>query len=50
MLPFLYGVDPVQIDDIRYGCCMEPSDSLNVTRVAALLAGIPIFSVTESKA
>ena len=35
------GVDPTQIDDIRYGCCMEPSDSLNVTRVAALLAGIP---------
>jgi len=35
------GVEPVQIDDIRYGCCMEPSDSLNVTRVAALLAGIP---------
>ena len=35
------GVEPAQIDDIRYGCCMEPSDSLNVTRVAALLAGIP---------
>jgi acetyl-CoA C-acetyltransferase len=35
------GVDPAQIDDIRYGCCMEPSDSLNVTRVAALLSGIP---------
>ena len=35
------GIEPAQIDDIRYGCCMEPSDSLNVTRVAALLAGIP---------
>jgi acetyl-CoA C-acetyltransferase len=35
------GVDRAQIDDIRYGCCMEPSDSLNVTRVAALLSGIP---------
>jgi acetyl-CoA C-acetyltransferase len=35
------GVEPAQIDDIRYGCCMEPSDSLNVARVAALLAGIP---------
>jgi len=35
------GIEPSQIDDIRYGCCMEPSDSLNVTRVAALLAGIP---------
>ena len=35
------GVEPAQIDDIRYGSCMEPSDSLNVTRVAALLSGIP---------
>ena len=35
------GVDPVLIDDIRYGCCMESSDTLNVTRVGALLAGIP---------
>jgi acetyl-CoA C-acetyltransferase len=35
------GIDPVLIDDVRYGCCMEPVDSLNVTRIAALLAGIP---------
>ena len=35
------GIEPSQIDDIRYGCCMEPSDSLNVTRVAALMADIP---------
>jgi acetyl-CoA C-acetyltransferase len=35
------GIEPVQIDDVRYGCCMEPSDSLNVARVAALMAGIP---------
>ncbi len=35
------GVDPAAIDDIRFGCCMEPADSLNSTRVAALLAGIP---------
>jgi acetyl-CoA C-acetyltransferase len=35
------GIDPAIIDDIRYGCCMEPADTLNVTRVAALLAGIP---------
>jgi len=33
--------DPGMIDDIRYGCCMESPDTLNVTRVAALLAGIP---------
>ena len=35
------GIDPKIIDDIRYGCCMEPVDALNVTRVGALLAGIP---------
>ena len=35
------GIDPALIDDIRYGCCMEPSDALNVARVGALLAGIP---------
>ena len=34
-------LDPSLIDDIRYGCCMEPVDTLNVTRIAALLAGIP---------
>ena len=35
------GIDPAVIDDVRYGCCMEPVDTLNVTRIAALLAGIP---------
>jgi acetyl-CoA C-acetyltransferase len=35
------GIQPSQVDDVRYGCCMEPSDALNVTRVAALLAGVP---------
>ncbi|MBW1695328.1 MAG: acetyl-CoA C-acyltransferase [Deltaproteobacteria bacterium] len=35
------GIDSSIIDDVRYGCCMEPADSLNVARVAALLAGIP---------
>ena len=35
------GIEPNIIDDVRYGCCLEPSDALNVTRVAALLAGIP---------
>ncbi len=35
------GIDPGSIDDVRYGCCIEPVDALNVTRVAALLAGIP---------
>jgi len=35
------GIDPSIIDDVRYGCCMEPVDTLNVARIAALLAGIP---------
>jgi acetyl-CoA C-acetyltransferase len=35
------GIDPALIGDIRYGCCLEPTDTLNVTRTAALLAGIP---------
>lgn len=35
------GIDPSVVDDVRYGCCMEHHDTLNVTRVSALLAGIP---------
>ena len=35
------GIDSGLIDDVRYGCCIEPADTLNVARVAALLAGIP---------
>lgn len=35
------GIDPGIIDDVRFGCCMEPTDALNVARVAALMAGIP---------
>ncbi len=35
------GIEPEMIDDIRYGCCMESCDTLNVARVGALLAGIP---------
>jgi acetyl-CoA C-acetyltransferase len=35
------GIDPSIIDDVRYGCCMEPVDALNVTRIAGLLAGVP---------
>ncbi len=35
------GIDPEIIDDVRYGCCLEHHDNLNVTRVGALMAGIP---------
>ncbi|MGE0084564.1 MAG: acetyl-CoA C-acyltransferase [Desulfococcaceae bacterium] len=36
------GIDPAIIDDVRFGCCLEHHDTLNVTRVAAILAGIPV--------
>jgi len=35
------GIEPGIIDDVRYGCCMEHYDTLNVARIGALLAGIP---------
>ena len=35
------GIDPAILDDVRFGCCMEPADACNVARVSALLAGIP---------
>ena len=35
------GIAPESIDDIRYGCCMEPADALNVARVGALMAELP---------
>jgi acetyl-CoA C-acetyltransferase len=35
------GVPPEAIQDVRFGCCMNPADAMNVTRVGALMAGIP---------
>lgn len=35
------GIDPGIIEDVRYGCCIEHHDNLNLARVAALMAGIP---------
>ncbi len=35
------GIEPNMIDDVRYGCCIGPTDALNVARVSALMAGIP---------
>jgi acetyl-CoA C-acetyltransferase len=45
------GIDPDIIDDVRYGCCLEPADALNVARVAWLLAGFPesITAVTINR-
>jgi acetyl-CoA C-acetyltransferase len=35
------GIPPAIINDVRYGSCLEPYNTLNVARVAALDAGIP---------
>ncbi|MFO8084021.1 MAG: thiolase family protein [Desulfobacterales bacterium] len=35
------GIDPGMIDDVRYGCCIEPMDAFNISRVAALTASVP---------
>ena len=35
------GIEPGMIDDVRFGSCVEHADTLNVARVAALMAGIP---------
>ena len=45
------GVDPVMIDDVRFGCCLESCNTLNVARVGALLAGIPasVTAVTMNR-
>jgi acetyl-CoA C-acetyltransferase len=37
------GIDPSIIADVRFGCCMESENTLNVARTCALLAGIPHF-------
>jgi acetyl-CoA C-acetyltransferase len=45
------GIEMSIIDDVRFGCCIEPADSLNVARVAALMAGLPdhITAVTINR-
>jgi acetyl-CoA C-acetyltransferase len=35
------GIQSEIIDDVRFGCCVEPADALNVARVSALMAEIP---------
>jgi len=35
------GIPVSAINDVRFGCCFDPYNALNVTRVAALDAGIP---------
>ena len=45
------GIKADMIDDVRFGCCLEPTDAMNVARVAALMAGIPdnITAVTVNR-
>ena len=35
------GIEPGMLDDVRFGCNLEPADALNVARICALMAGIP---------
>ncbi len=42
------GITPEMVDDVRYGCCMEPADTLNVARVASLMAGFPASSTAAT--
>ena len=35
------GIEPGILGDVRFGCCLEPVDALNVARVSSLLAGVP---------
>ena len=35
------GIDRAIIDDVRFGCCFDHPESINVSRIAALLAGLP---------
>jgi len=35
------GIPAELINDVRYGCCLEPHTALNLARVASLEAGIP---------
>jgi acetyl-CoA C-acetyltransferase len=45
------GIEAALLDDVRFGCCMEPEDALNVTRISALMAGIPetVTAVTVNR-
>jgi len=35
------GIPSDIIDDVRFGCCNNPVDAMNVTRIGALMAGVP---------
>ncbi|MBI4769853.1 MAG: thiolase family protein [Chloroflexi bacterium] len=35
------GIDPASINEVIFGCIAQPSEALNIARVAALTAGIP---------
>ncbi|MBW2169238.1 MAG: thiolase family protein, partial [Deltaproteobacteria bacterium] len=45
------GIRADMIDAVRFGCCLEPTDAMNVARVAALMADIPdnITAVTVNR-
>lgn len=36
------AIDPKLLDEVIFGCIYQPSDAANISRVAALMAGVPI--------
>lgn len=36
------GIDPQAIDEVIFGCVGQPSEAINIARVSALMAGVPI--------
>ena len=38
------GISPALINDVRFGSCLEPYNALNIARVAAIDAGVPVAS------
>ncbi len=35
------GIPADRVQDVRFGCCLNPVDAMNVTRIGALMAGVP---------
>ncbi|MEQ1860794.1 MAG: thiolase family protein [Chthoniobacteraceae bacterium] len=36
------GIDPAIVDEVIFGCVGQPADSMNIARVIALRAGVPV--------
>jgi acetyl-CoA C-acetyltransferase/acetyl-CoA acyltransferase len=36
------GIDPATLDEVIFGCVCQPAESMNIARVIALRAGVPV--------